>query len=228
MITKSITDSGIRIVTETIPHSHSATIGLWVCNGSRHENAAHNGIAHFIEHLLFKGTSTRSALDIAREIDSLGGVLNAFTGREYVCYYAKVLDRYVQRAASLLTDIFTDSQFNSAEIERERQVILQEIGMLEDTPDVETARLDSLAVGLNHMFSLRWSAYGKYSYQRGRSDYVDTDQPGGKVTDKLVPYIPLHTAVLYGRLEVAQFLIEKGAEISAKSSSGATPLSIAA
>jgi predicted Zn-dependent peptidase len=135
MITKSITNTGIRIVTETIPHSHSATIGLWVCNGSRHEDAAHNGIAHFIEHLLFKGTSTRSALDIAREIDSLGGVLNAFTGREYVCYYAKVLDRYVQRAASLLTDIFTDSQFNSAEIERERQVILQEIGMLEDTPD---------------------------------------------------------------------------------------------
>jgi predicted Zn-dependent peptidase len=135
MISRSILDNGVRIITERIPHSHSVSIGIWVNSGSRHEDPASNGIAHFIEHLLFKGTDRRSALDIAREIDGLGGVLNAFTGREYVCYYAKVLDRYLPRAADLLTDIFLNSRFSTDEIDRERQVILQEIGMLEDSPD---------------------------------------------------------------------------------------------
>ncbi len=135
MINKTILDSGIRVITERMPHAHSVSIGIWVANGSRHELPGLNGVAHFIEHLMFKGTERRSALDIAREIDSVGGVLNAFTSREYVCYYAKVLDRFLPRAVDLLADIFLNSCFDEEEIEKERKVILQEIGMLEDTPD---------------------------------------------------------------------------------------------
>ena len=135
MINKTILDNGIRVISETLPHANSVSIGIWVANGSRHERRESNGVAHFIEHLLFKGTSRRSAIDIAREIDSVGGVLNAFTSREYVCYYAKVLDKYLPRAVDLLYDIFLNSLFDSDEIEKERKVILQEINMVEDTPD---------------------------------------------------------------------------------------------
>lgn len=135
MIKKTILDNGIRVITEQIPHASSVSIGIWVANGSRHERRESNGVAHFIEHLLFKGTDRRSSLDIAREIDSVGGVLNAFTSREYVCYYAKVLDKFLPRAVDLLTDIFLHSTFDPEEIEKERRVVLQEINMMEDTPD---------------------------------------------------------------------------------------------
>jgi predicted Zn-dependent peptidase len=135
MVNKTVLHNGIRVISENIPHAYSVSIGIWVANGSRHERRESNGVAHFIEHLLFKGTERRSALDIAREIDSVGGVLNAFTSREYVCYYAKVLDKFLPKAADLLSDIFLNSVFNPEEIEKERKVILQEISMLEDTPD---------------------------------------------------------------------------------------------
>lgn len=135
MITKSVLQNGIRVISETIPHSHSVSIGIWLANGSRHDRREINGAAHFIEHLLFKGTAKRSALDIAREIDSVGGVLNAFTCREYVCYYAKVLDQALPRAVDLLADIFLHSLFDTNEIEKERKVVLQEIWMLKDSPD---------------------------------------------------------------------------------------------
>lgn len=135
MITKSTLQNGIRVVSESIPHSHSVAIGIWVTNGSRHDRRDLNGIAHFIEHLLFKGTKKRSALDIAREIDSVGGVLNAFTCREYVCYYAKVLNDSLDKAVELLSDIFLNSTFDTSEIEKERKVVLQEIRMIRDCPD---------------------------------------------------------------------------------------------
>ncbi|GFO65204.1 insulinase family protein [Geomonas paludis] len=135
MIKKTTLNNGIRVITERIPYASSVSIGIWVANGSRHERRESNGVAHFIEHLLFKGTARRSSLDIAREIDSVGGVLNAFTSREYVCYYAKVLDKFLPRAVDLLTDIFLHSTFDSEEIEKERRVVLQEINMMEDTPD---------------------------------------------------------------------------------------------
>jgi predicted Zn-dependent peptidase len=135
MIKKSILDNGIRVISERIPYASSVSIGIWVANGSRHERRESNGVAHFIEHLLFKGTDRRSSLDIAREIDSVGGVLNAFTSREYVCYYAKVLDKFLPRAVDLLTDLFLFSKFDAEEIEKERRVVLQEINMMEDTPD---------------------------------------------------------------------------------------------
>lgn len=135
MIKKTTLHNGIRVITERIPYASSVSIGIWVANGSRHERRESNGVAHFIEHLLFKGTNRRSSLDIAREIDSVGGVLNAFTSREYVCYYAKVLDKFLPKAVDLLTDIFLHSTFDPEEIEKERRVVLQEINMMEDTPD---------------------------------------------------------------------------------------------
>lgn len=135
MVTKTLLANGIRVISENIPHAQSVSVGIWVSNGSRHEESEFGGVAHFIEHLLFKGTARRSALDIAREIDSVGGILNAFTGREFVCYYAKVSSKFLAKAVDLLTDIFLNSVFDADEIEKERKVILQEVRMLEDAPD---------------------------------------------------------------------------------------------
>ncbi|MGH7841261.1 MAG: M16 family metallopeptidase [Candidatus Binataceae bacterium] len=135
MIKKSVLANGVRVLTEAMPQVVSATIGIWVENGSRYETGAQNGVSHFIEHLLFKGTKKRSAAQIAESIDAVGGVLNAFTGKEYTCYYAKVLGEDVKMTVDLLADIFLDSVFAPEEIDRERQVVLQEISQAEDTPD---------------------------------------------------------------------------------------------
>lgn len=135
MYKKEILDNGIRVVTEIIPHVRSASLGIWVDVGSRDEAPAENGISHFIEHMLFKGTRKRSARDIAIEMDSMGGELNAFTSKEGTTYYVKVLDEHLPRAVDLLSDIFNHSVFDPKEIDRERKVILEEIKMVEDTPD---------------------------------------------------------------------------------------------
>lgn len=135
MIITTTLKNGVRVVTQRVEHMHTVTTGIWVANGTRHESPEHNGVAHFIEHMLFKGTDRRTARQISREIDSMGGVLNAFTGHEYVCYYAKVLAKFLPRAADLLADIFLNSTFPADEIERERKVVLQEIKMREDSPD---------------------------------------------------------------------------------------------
>jgi predicted Zn-dependent peptidase len=135
MVRKSVLQNGIRILSEPMPQMASACIGIWVENGSRYETPAENGLSHFIEHLLFKGTRTHTAAQIAERIDAVGGVLNAFTGKEYTCYYAKVLGEDLAMATALLADIFLESMFEPAEIERERQVVIQEISQAEDTPD---------------------------------------------------------------------------------------------
>lgn len=132
---KTVLDNGIRVITEEIPYLKSVSIGVWVNTGSRDEKPDENGISHFIEHLLFKGTERRTAYDIAREIDSVGGTLNAFTGREYTCFYAKVLDKNLPLAIDLLSDIFLHPKMDPNDVERERMVILQEIKTVEDTPD---------------------------------------------------------------------------------------------
>ena len=150
MVHKTVLHNGVRVISEHISSAYSVSIGIWVANGSRHEEPEISGIAHFIEHLLFKGTERRTALDIAREIDSMGGVLNAFTSREYVCYYAKVLDKFLPQAVDLLSDIFLNSVFNSDEIEKERNVVLQEIDMLEDNPDDYVHDLFSRNFWRNH------------------------------------------------------------------------------
>src|SRR5918994_4255363 len=135
MFAKSVLDNGIRVVSQEMNDHRSVSLGIWVENGSRHELPNENGISHFIEHLLFKGTTTRTAAQIAEEMDAVGGLLNAFTSKEHTCYYAKVLDEDLPLASDLLTDIFINSNFDGEEIERERSVILQEISQAEDTPD---------------------------------------------------------------------------------------------
>ena len=135
MVRRSGLPNGLRIVTEQVTGVPSVTVGIWVENGSRFEERPQGGISHFLEHLLFKGTDRRTAAQIAEEIDAVGGVLNAFTGKEYTCYYARVLSEHVSLATDLLADLFLHSRFDDEEIERERTVVLQEISQLEDTPD---------------------------------------------------------------------------------------------
>jgi len=127
--------NGFRIVTEHMPGLKSASVGVWISAGGRHERVEQNGIAHFLEHMAFKGTSTRSALKIAEEIEDVGGFINAYTSREMTAYYARVLENDVALAVDVISDIVLNPVFDPREIEVERHVILQEIGQALDTPD---------------------------------------------------------------------------------------------
>src|SRR5712691_7682353 len=118
-----------------MPHVRSVSIGVWLARGSRHEPQEQSGIAHFVEHMLFKGTATRSAEDIAQTIDSIGGQMDAFTAKEYASYYIKVLDEHLPLAVDVLADIVMRPAFSEGDIEREKKVVLEEIKMVEDTPD---------------------------------------------------------------------------------------------
>ena len=128
-------DNGFRIASDTMASVETVSLGVWVGIGTRHEAAAENGVSHLLEHMAFKGTKRRSARDIAVEIENVGGVLNAYTGREQTAYYAKVLANDLPLALDLIADILQDSVFDAEELERERGVIIQEIGQAEDTPD---------------------------------------------------------------------------------------------
>src|SRR5471032_769245 len=135
MIVRDSLDNGIRLVTESMDHVRSVSLGVWLTSGSRHESDEESGIAHFVEHMLFKGTDTRSAEDIAQAVDSIGGQLDAFTAKEYASYYVKVLDEHLPLAVDILSDIVLRPAFHEIDIEREKKVILEEIKMVEDTPD---------------------------------------------------------------------------------------------
>ncbi|MBP2642616.1 MAG: putative zinc protease [Firmicutes bacterium] len=135
MYHKSTLANGIRVVTEAIPYVKSATVGVWVGTGSRSEEEYNHGISHFLEHLMFKGTEKRTAKDIAETVDAVGGQLNAFTAKEYTCYYIKVLDSYVDLAMDILSDMLLASKFDTGDINREREVVLEEFNMYEDSPD---------------------------------------------------------------------------------------------
>ncbi len=135
MYRKSTLPNGIRIVSESIPYVKSVTLGFWVGTGSRSEDNLTHGVSHFIEHLLFKGTKSRSAKDIAETVDQVGGQLNAFTAKEYTCYYIKVLDTHLALAMDILSDMLLNSRFDQEDILREREVVLEEVKMYEDTPD---------------------------------------------------------------------------------------------
>ncbi|NER26037.1 MAG: insulinase family protein, partial [Symploca sp. SIO1C2] len=128
-------DNGFRIVSEHMPGLQSTSVGVWVLAGARHETASQNGIAHFLEHMAFKGTQSRSALQIAEAIEDVGGYINAYTSREVTAYYARVLQADVPLAVDVIADILQNSVFDPDEIELERGVILQEIGQALDTPD---------------------------------------------------------------------------------------------
>ena len=122
-------DNGIRIITETVDYVQSMSMGVWVGVGSRYEERYENGITHFIEHMLFKGTERRSAQDIAEQIDAVGGQINAFTSKEYTCYYVKALSENFELAADMLSDMLFHSRFADAELAKEREVIIEEIKM---------------------------------------------------------------------------------------------------
>ncbi|HEY2555558.1 MAG TPA: pitrilysin family protein, partial [Diaminobutyricibacter sp.] len=160
LVRRTVLPSGVRILSEHVPGSRSATIGYWVAVGSRDEaeavrptegSAGHPatfGSTHFLEHLLFKGTATRTALDIAISFDSVGGEHNAMTAKEYTCYYAKVQDRDLQMAVEVITDMLTSSLLDPTEFENERGVILEELSMAEDDPsDVANERFFEAVLG---------------------------------------------------------------------------------
>jgi predicted Zn-dependent peptidase len=132
---KDVLPNGISIVTEVMPHVRSVAVGIWVDTGSRVEPEERGGISHLIEHLVFKGTETRSAEDIARAIDSVGGQMDAFTAKEQTCFYVSVLDEHLPLAVDLLADILRHPRFTPEDIEKEKAVVLQEIKMVEDTAD---------------------------------------------------------------------------------------------
>ena len=131
----SILPNGMRVVTDRVDTVQTASLGVWVGAGTRNEPQAINGVAHLLEHMAFKGTNRRSAVNIAREIEDVGGQINAYTSREHTAYYAKVLHGDAPLAMDILADILQDSTFVPEELARERAVVLQEIGQSYDTPD---------------------------------------------------------------------------------------------
>ncbi len=146
MYHKTVLKNGVRIISERLEHLRSVSLAIWVDAGSRDEVKSENGIFHFTEHMIFKGTENRSSLQIAKELDAIGGLSNAFTGKENTCFHARVLGEHFAQLADILSDIFLHSTFDVDDLERERQVILQEISMVEDTPD------DHIHVLFNRLF----------------------------------------------------------------------------
>jgi len=134
-VNKTTLKNGVRILTKKMPHVRSVSMGVWVNVGARDESPKENGLSHLIEHMIFKGTRKRTAFQIAKEFDALGCQTNAFTGYENTCYHAKVVDTHVETVVDILSDIFLSSVFSEKEVEKERPVIFQEIGMVEDNPE---------------------------------------------------------------------------------------------
>jgi predicted Zn-dependent peptidase len=134
-IQKHVLPNGLVVITETMPHVRSVSVGIWIRNGSRREVPEENGLAHFIEHMVFKGTERRSAEAIAREMDSVGGMLDAFTSKEQICFNAKVLDEHLPIAFDVIADLVLRPLFDSEDVKKERQVVLEEIKMDLDNPE---------------------------------------------------------------------------------------------
>src|SRR5258707_15351369 len=133
-VSRTVLPGGLRVVTEFLPAVRSVALGIWVGVGSRDEDQAHAGATHYLEHLLFKGTRRRTALEISAEMDAAGGEMNAFTAKEYTCYYARVLDADLPLAVDVVSDMVTSSKISTADVEAERGVILEEIAMHDDDP----------------------------------------------------------------------------------------------
>jgi predicted Zn-dependent peptidase len=134
-VRREVLPNGLTVLTEEMQQIRSASIGIWIKTGSRHEEAERNGISHFVEHMLFKGTTSRSAQDIARQVDSIGGNMDAFTSKECICFNVKILDEHLPIAMDILSDLVLNPVFAAKDIVRERGVILEEIKMDEDSPD---------------------------------------------------------------------------------------------
>lgn len=150
MIKRTVLENGAQVITESIPEFRSCTLGAWISTGSRFESEEDAGLAHFLEHLLFKGTHRRSAYEIAKEMDSIGGQLNAFTEKERTCFYARVLDQHVGLAIDIIFDMLQHSLLDADEVEREKGVILEEIKMCEDSPDDQAMHRYSRGLWRSH------------------------------------------------------------------------------
>ena len=147
---RTVLDSGITVISESIPTVRSVALGIWVAAGSRDENPDEAGISHFLEHMMFKGTSTRSARDISESFDRLGAEVNAFTSEEATCYYSRVIDRHADEAFGVLADMVVDSSFDEEAATSEREVVLEEISRTEDTPDQKVDDLFSRTIWPEH------------------------------------------------------------------------------
>ena len=165
--------NGLRVIVENISYVNSVSVGLWVGNGSRNENSINNGISHFIEHMFFKGTSKRNSKELSECIENVGGQLNAFTGKESTCYYAKVLDSHLDLALDVLSDMLFNSKFTSEDIEKEKGVVIEEINMSEDNPEDVLADLQCEAAWGENSMAL--PILGSISTVKGfnREDIVD-------------------------------------------------------
>lgn len=195
--------NGLRVMIESIPGVRSVSFGIWVKTGSRYESTDNNGISHFIEHMLFKGTERHSAKDIADRFDGIGGNVNAFTSKEYTCYYAKVLDEHLPIAVDILSDMFFNSQLAEDELAKEKNVILEEIAMYEDTPDDTVHDLASTAAYGDHPLAYsilgtaeRLNAMGSetlrgYMRERYRIDNT-VISIAGNVTEDVLALIEAH------------------------------------
>src|SRR5947209_11334123 len=134
-IQKHVLPNGLVVITETMSHVRSVSVGVWIRNGSRGEIPEENGLAHFMEHMVFKGTERRSAEEIARQMDTVGGMLDAFTSKEQICFNAKVLDEHLPIAFDVIADLVLRPKFDSDDVRKERQVVLEEIKMDLDNPE---------------------------------------------------------------------------------------------
>lgn len=211
MIEKHTCKNGLRIVKEKIPAVRSVTIGIWVLTGSRNETEKNNGISHFLEHMFFKGTKTRSAKDIAEAFDAIGGQVNAFTSKEYTCFYAKVLDNHKEFALDILADMFFNSSFDGEEMEREKKVVLEEIKMYEDTPDdivhdlLANAAYEDHPLGYpilgtdDHLKTFTPSSLKEYIADRYTPNNVVVSV-AGNVDDSFIHYVESH----FGNYESAK------------------------
>lgn len=146
-------DNGLRVALESIDYVNSVSVGLWIGNGSRNEDKDNNGISHFIEHMFFKGTKNRTALQIAECIENVGGQINAFTGKEATCFYIKALDSHLELALDVISDMLFNSKFSPEDIEKEKGVIIEEINMSEDSPEDVLADIHSAAIWGNDPIS---------------------------------------------------------------------------
>ncbi len=202
--------NGLRVVSETMPGVPSASLGIWVENGSRYESRDQAGISHYLEHLFFKGTERRTAAQLAEELDSVGGYFNAFTGKETTCYYAKVLGEHLPLAQDVLGDIFRHSRFAEDEIDRERTVIIQEILQGEDSPDEHVHDLFHLHYWPEHPLSypvcgrvetverLRRDDFLAFLDQRYRPDRILIAAAGAVDHDALLAWVESTFADLEG------------------------------
>ncbi|MBO8170965.1 MAG: insulinase family protein [Bacillaceae bacterium] len=205
MIEKLKLSNGVRVVVERIPSVRSVAIGIWVGTGSKYETPLNNGISHFIEHMMFKGTRTRSAREIAEAFDQIGGNVNAFTSKEYTCYYARILDEHAVYALDILADMYFNSVFDPDELKKEVNVVIEEIRMYDDTPDDLVHDLISRVCYRDH--PLGYSILGSEQVLKSLSrddlfKYIeDRYTPentviavAGNVTDELLEQIETHFA----------------------------------